>query len=100
MTYSIDPISATSAFPVAPTSLQPQNATAPDFGRWLDQTIGGVNQDVTNADHAVQLLATGQADSLPDVMISIEKARHSLSLMLQVRDRLVSAYQDILRMQI
>jgi flagellar hook-basal body complex protein FliE len=73
---------------------------APDFAGWLERGVEAVDRDVAHADHAVQMLATGQAESLPDVMIALQNASTSLSLMLQVRDRLVSAYQEILQMQI
>jgi len=100
MNQAIVPVAAVTAeLPVSATA-PPSAARQPDFGQWLEGAVSGVNQDVASADRAVQMLAVGQSDSLPDVMIAIENARTSLSLMLQVRDRLVSAYQDILRMQI
>ncbi len=99
MNLAVEAIAA-AALPGAAGATANAGAAMPDFSQWLEQNVSGVNQDVTRAEHAAQLLAAGQADSLPDVMIAIEQARGSLSLMLQVRDRLVSAYQDILRMQI
>ena len=98
MSQVIVPVSAVGAEPS--TNLAQINAAQPDFGQWLNNEVTGVNQDVNAAEHAVQTLAVGRAESLPEVMVAIDNARNSLSLMLQVRDRLLSAYQDILRMQI
>ena len=96
----IDAIAAVSSALSADSSAAAQQTpAAPDFGAWLDRQVGAVNDSVAQADHAVQLLAVGQAESLPDVMISLENAR-MLSLMVQVRDRLVQGYEDVLRMQI
>ncbi|HZR33822.1 MAG TPA: flagellar hook-basal body complex protein FliE [Nevskia sp.] len=99
MIYPADPVAAAAASPEIAAAKQAATAP-PDFGQWLDQTVSGVSQDVHQADHAVQMLAVGAADNLPEVMIALENARTSLSLMVQVRDRLVGAYQDVLRMQI
>ena len=97
----IDAIAAVSSALSADSSAAAQQTpAAPDFGAWLDRQVGAVNDSVAQADHAVQLLAVGQAESLPDVMISLENARMSLSLMVLVRDRLVQGYEDVLRMQI
>lgn len=62
--------------------------------------IGEVNDKVAAADDQVRKLALGEADSLHGVMISLADARVSMGLMVQVRNRLVEAYQDVMRMQI
>jgi len=99
MTYPVESIGAVASSASTPRT-PGQACDASDFSNWLEKGIGSVNQNVAQADHAVQLLAVGQAESLPDVMIALDNAKMSLSLMLQVRDRLVQGYQEILRMQI
>ena len=71
-----------------------------DFGTWLTQSLGRVNQDLVRADESLQQLATGDAQNLHQVMISLEEARMSMQLLVQVRNRLLEAYQEVLRMQI
>ncbi|NLN42432.1 MAG: flagellar hook-basal body complex protein FliE [Clostridiales bacterium] len=46
------------------------------------------------------LLATGQVDSLENVMIDMEKADIALQFTLQIRNKILDAYQEIMRMQI
>jgi len=71
-----------------------------NFAPWLEQQLIQVNQQLTDSDSQLRGLALGQADNLHQVMISLEKAKLSFELVLQVRNRLLEAYQDIMRMQI
>jgi flagellar hook-basal body complex protein FliE len=97
---SIDPISLATQLAqpaAAPTGTE---KTQPDFGAWLSQQIASVNQSVTDADTQVRHLAAGDATNLHQVMISLEKAKLSFEMALQVRNKLLDAYQEIMRMQI
>jgi flagellar hook-basal body complex protein FliE len=75
-------------------------AGAGDFGAWLAQSLARTNQDIVAADAELQRLAAGEAQSLHQVMIQLEEARLGLQLAVQVRNRLLEAYQEVLRMQI
>ena len=75
-------------------------AAAPDFARWLDDQLQVADRDIKAADKEVQKLALGETDNLHNVMLSLERARTSLELVVQVRNRLLEAYQDIQRMQV
>lgn len=88
---------------VGPAFVDPVGRAVPDgggFAQWLDRAVGSVDSEVAASNQAVQNLALGQADSLHGVMLALENARESVALMVQVRNRLVEAYQDLLRMQI
>lgn len=52
------------------------------------------------ADQAVWRLAAGQADNLHEVMIAVERASIALELTIAIRNKLVEAYQEIMRMQV
>lgn len=73
---------------------------APDFGTVLRQSLGEVNKLQAKADEAVQALATGKGISLHETMIALEKADLSFRLMMEVRNKIVEAYREVLRMQI
>ena len=73
-----------------------QSATQPGFGKMLDQTVQYLNQ----ADQSILEANTGGPADLHDVMIAMEKADISLRLMVQVRNKAVEAYQEIMRMQV
>jgi len=73
---------------------------AGDFGAWMTQAIGRANQELVRADEGMQQLATGEAQNLHQVMIALEEARIGMQLLVQVRNRLLETYQEVLRMQV
>jgi flagellar hook-basal body complex protein FliE len=77
-----------------------QSATQADFSSLLGGGVEKVNEQVLAADKQVRDLALGRTQNLHEVMIALEEAKLSLSLMVQIRNRALEAYQDILRMQI
>jgi flagellar hook-basal body complex protein FliE len=84
---------------IATQGIAPTGAGS-DFGPWLTQALGRVNTELVQADAGLQQLATGQVENLHQVMIALEEARLGLQLVVQVRNRLLEAYQEILRMQV
>lgn len=95
----IDPITRVGnlAEPLATASTSPPTKS---FSAAIGDLIGEVNGQVVNADQQVRKLAVGEADSLHHVLIALEEAKTSLGLVVQVRNRLVESYQELLRMQI
>ena len=74
---------------------------APDgFGRALTQAVETLNQIQQEADAQGVQLATGEPVELHDVMLAQDRASLSFQLAVQVRNKLVEAYQDIMRMQL
>lgn len=59
-----------------------------------------VNDKQINGEHLLQDLASGKTDNIHHVMLSLEDAKLSLQLLVQVRNKLLEGYQDILRMQV
>lgn len=70
------------------------------FGALLVQKVGELESLQQEASAQSQGLATGQAESLGDVVLAVEKAALSLQLASAVRTKGVEAYQEIMRMQI
>lgn len=81
-------------------ALESNNSRDTSFSDWLTQAIGHTNQQLLNADTALNQLASGDAVSLHQTMLSLEEAKLSFQYMEQIRNRLMAAYQDILREQI
>ncbi len=73
---------------------------ATGFGKALMNAIEGLDSVQKSADDKAMELATGEPVDLHDVMISRETASLHMQLALQVRNKLVEAYQDVMRMQI
>lgn len=70
------------------------------FADTLSEAVGEVNQLQKTADKKMEDLATGRAKSIPDVMIATEKADIALKLMVQVRNKIIDAYQEVMKMQV
>ncbi len=70
------------------------------FGDILKTMVTETNQQQQNADQAIQQLHTGGEKNLHGAMISMEKADISLRYMIQVRNKAIDAYQEIMRMQV
>ena len=70
------------------------------FSDLLGQAINKVNTSEASADDAVNQMLTGKADNVHDVMIAMEKSEITLKLAVEVRDKVVNAYQEVMRMQV
>ncbi|MBL8505075.1 MAG: flagellar hook-basal body complex protein FliE [Methylobacillus glycogenes] len=80
---------------------QTQATQRVDFAEVLKSSLNHVNQTQMNADALGKSFTMGDDKvSLSDVVIAGQKANISLQATIQVRNRLVSAYQDIMNMQV
>ena len=70
------------------------------FADTLKQSIREVNAVQQQADQAIVDLTVGKKQDLHQTMVAIEKADVAFQLMMQVRNKLVSAYEEVSRMQI
>jgi flagellar hook-basal body complex protein FliE len=59
-----------------------------------------INDKQINSEHMLQDLASGKTDNIHHVMLALGEAKLSLQLLVQVRNKLLEGYQDILRMQV
>jgi flagellar hook-basal body complex protein FliE len=73
----------------------------PDFSQVLKSTIDQVNAAQQQAHKMAEDFSSGQSNvNLQDVMINLQKANLSFQQMVQVRNKLVSAYHDIMNIQV
>lgn len=70
------------------------------FAKLFEKAVGSVNMHQAEADKAVQALAMGQTDSIHGVMLAVAKADLSFRLVLEIRNRLTEALQEVMRMQV
>jgi flagellar hook-basal body complex protein FliE len=78
---------------------EPQGAGA-RFGDVLQASLERVNQLQTEADTAVDDLTIGRQTDIHATMIAVEKAGIALELALQIRNKLLNAYETLMRQQI
>jgi len=95
-------IDATSPISFMPEINRMETITKPDmsFASWLTDHVATTNDKLLAADNALQQLASGNAPSLHHTMLTMEEAKLSFQFLEQVRNRVLTAYQDILREQI
>jgi len=68
------------------------------FGDVIKQAVKRVNDMEEEADRSVQHLVTGQG-GIHETMIALQKADISLRLLLQIRNKALDAYREVMRMQ-
>jgi flagellar hook-basal body complex protein FliE len=79
---------------------QVKGSTKGDFGAHLNKALGEVNELQQKADQAIQQLVGEGKGDLQDTMVALEKADVSFRLMMQIRNKVLEAYQEIMRMQV
>jgi len=70
------------------------------FKDTLTDAIDKVNSAQKVADTKMQQLASGENTNLSEVMIAAERADIALKLMMSVRNKVIDAYQEIMKMQV
>ncbi|WP_280516836.1 flagellar hook-basal body complex protein FliE [Lederbergia sp. NSJ-179] len=70
------------------------------FGTYLKNAINEVNSAQLQSEEATQKLMNGQNIELHDVMITAQKASITMQAALEVRNKAVEAYQEMMRMQV
>lgn len=84
--------------PAESASVSPGGA---DFAQVLQGSIDRVNQTQRQAQQMAETMVAGdKSQNLHEVMVALQTASVSFQEMVQVRNRLVSAYQDIMNMQV
>jgi flagellar hook-basal body complex protein FliE len=87
------------AVPQAAPSSAPAGGTGA-FQSMLEGMIGRVEQSQTQATQAAQNFLSGGDEELHSVALAAQRADLQFNLFLQVRNKAVSAYQEIMRMQV
>lgn len=96
------PVGAANSVPAGAAVGQPRDTSSGlgAFSKVIDHLLGSVGTQQVQADKAVENLALGQTDNLHGVMLAVAKADLSFRLVLEIRNRLTEAFQEIMRMQV
>lgn len=73
---------------------------SPSFGELMQQAIDGVNETQMQASSLRTSFELGEDVDLSQVMIAVQKSRISFEALTQVRNKLLSAYQDVMNMSV
>ena len=68
------------------------------FGELLKEAVAEVNKLQMEAGEAIQKLAVGEGEGIHETMIAMEKAGLSFRMLMEVRNKVLAAYQEIMRM--
>ena len=82
--------------PVAPAQSEPTE----DFAQMLMDVLKEVNETQQAAREKGNAFMTGQHVNIDDLMIAMEQASTAMQLTMQVRNKVLEAYQEIARMQV
>ena len=89
----ITPVGTSAASGIASSTGTP----APSFADTLKESLAEVNDLKVQADQAVADMATGQTSDVQGTIQALEKADVSFKMMMEVRNKLVNAYQEVMR---
>ena len=70
------------------------------FSSLLHDAIADINKLQVNADEAIAKVELGNTANIHEAMIALEKAGLSFRAMMQVRNKIMDAYQEIMRIQV
>jgi flagellar hook-basal body complex protein FliE len=85
--------------PVTRTTNESVSDALPGFGDALGRVVSAVDRSGAAANEAVSGMVNGTAD-VHDAMIALQRADLTLQFSVQIRNKLVQAYQDIMRMPV
>jgi flagellar hook-basal body complex protein FliE len=71
-----------------------------DFAGLLKDALKDVNSAQVEADDAVQKVLSGETNDIHSTMIALQKADVSFKMMLEVRNKIMEAYQEVMRTQV
>lgn len=98
MAHSIDKISTLSK--ALNTTVDKTESSNSDFSKILKESLEEVNDLQVKSDRAMADMATGEVKDLHQAAIAINKAETSMKMMLEIRNKALSAYKEIARTQI
>lgn len=79
---------------------QPMQTASTSFSQTLSEALQKANETIVHSENMSEKVATGEIKNIHDVTIAAQKAQIALQMTTQVRDKVVEAYQEIMRMQV
>ncbi len=78
----------------------PTGEAGPSFADTLVKSIEEVNHLQKEADQAIETLASGESQNVHGAMLAVSKADLAFRMTMQVRNKIIEAYQEVMRMQV
>ena len=77
-----------------------EGTSSKTFGEFLQDSLAKVNDIQSEANKAIQKLASGESKNIHETMLMVEQAEIAFKTMNQIRTKVLEAYKEIMRMQI
>jgi flagellar hook-basal body complex protein FliE len=77
----------------------PNKAGAPQFDDMLKGFLQDVNQMQNTADQSIQKMVAGEIKDVHQVMLAVEEAKVAFNMMLEIRNKTMDAYNELIRMR-
>lgn len=91
------PLESTTATASSLAPAMTANAQGAEFGKLVQTGLQQINQQLLTSQTDLQQLALGDVQNLHHVMIRLEETRQHFQLFMQLRNRLLDAYQELMR---
>jgi flagellar hook-basal body complex protein FliE len=85
------------AGPAANVPVRPKDA--PSFGDMFSSFLKDVNSMQMKADQSIQKMVTGEIKDVHQVMLAVGEAKVAFNLLLEIRNKTMEAYQEVMRMR-
>lgn len=82
-----------------PKVMSPGKADAPKFDAMLKGFLKDVNQMQSTADESIQKLVAGEIKDVHQVMLAVQEAKVAFNMMLEIRNKTMEAYNELIRMR-
>ena len=94
------PSGGVTSLPVGlPAFTQGLSSSSNGFTQVIQRFVDDTNNQQLKADQAVEMLATGQSDNVHETMLALTRADLSMRVFMEVRNKVMDAYQEVMRMQ-
>jgi flagellar hook-basal body complex protein FliE len=91
--------SSLSATDLDPKVVTPSKGDAPKFDDMLKGFMSDVNKMQKTADTSIQKMVAGEVKDVHQVMLAVEEAKVAFNLMLEIRNKTMEAYNELIRMR-
>ncbi|MCJ8501312.1 flagellar hook-basal body complex protein FliE [Desulfatitalea alkaliphila] len=97
--WPISSIGAPTGRPVIESNAPAVKPDGTSFGQWLNESLQEVNRMRNASDDATRKLITGESKDIHNTMIQAQKAGIAMDLVVELRNKVIAAYEEIKRMQ-
>jgi flagellar hook-basal body complex protein FliE len=97
---SLGPIGESKQVQQPATAQMSAQTQGPSFKETLDKFLTDVNQMQVKADESIQKMESGEINDVHQVMNAVEEANVAFNMMMEIRNKVMDAYQEVMRLRL